>query len=99
MRTDPTTKERMRQLRGNQTDAEKALWFRLRDRRLEGFKFSRQVPIDRYIVDFVCREEKLIVELDRGQHMLTEPYDASRTAHLGTRGYRVLRFWNNQVLN
>jgi very-short-patch-repair endonuclease len=57
-----------RQLRRNQTDAERVLWFRLRDRRLAGLKFKRQVPIDRFVVDFVCKDERLIIELDGGQH-------------------------------
>ncbi len=87
-----------RGLRGRQTDAERRLWSRLRDRRLLGHKFARQVPIDRYVVDFCCRERKLVVELDGGQHAIQLVYDADRTVFLSERGYRVLRFWDNDVL-
>src|SRR5262245_5940120 len=68
-----------RRLRRNQTDAERVLWFRLRDRRLAGLKFKRQVPIDRFVVDFVCKDERLIIELDGGQHDETRARDANRT--------------------
>jgi len=87
-----------RKLRHYQTDAERALWFRLRDRRLRGLKFRRQVPIDRYVVDFCCDAARLIVELDGGQHAERSREDAERTAALEARGYLVLRFWNNDVL-
>jgi very-short-patch-repair endonuclease len=87
-----------RKLRRNQTDAERALWFRLRDRRLRGLKFRRQVSIDRYIVDFCCEERHLIIELDGGQHAERSKEDAERTFALETMGYLVLRFWNNDVL-
>jgi very-short-patch-repair endonuclease len=87
-----------RQLRRNQTDAERVLWFRLRDRRLAGLKFNRQVPIDRFVVDFVCRDAKLIIELDGGQHDEDRARDANRTEILEAMGYLVLRFWNNDVL-
>jgi very-short-patch-repair endonuclease len=85
-----------RRLRRNQTDAERVLWFRLRDRRLNGLKFKRQVPIDKYIVDLCCAEAKLIVELDGGQHATRD--ETNRTAVLEAMGYFVLRFWNNDVL-
>jgi len=84
-----------RRLRRNQTDAERTLWFRLRDRRLRGWKFRRQVPIDNYVVDFCCEAARLIIELDGGQH--TEQGDRIRTAALEKQGYLVLRFWNNDV--
>ena len=71
-----------RGLRRRQTDAERRLWARLRDRRLLGVKFARQVPIGPYVVDFCCREQKLIVELDGGQHAAQADYDAGRTAFL-----------------
>src|SRR6266545_2543870 len=87
-----------RRLRRDQTDAERVLWFRLRDRRLNGWKFRRQVPIDRYVVDFCCIDARLIVELDGGQHSVRTEADARRTAVLETCGYLVLRFWNNDVL-
>jgi len=74
------------------------LWFRLRARRLANWKFKRQVPIDRYVVDFVCADAKLIVELDGGQHATREPHDENRTKILEAMGYLVLRFWNNDVL-
>ena len=85
-----------RRLRRDQTDAERVLWFRVRDRRLNGLKFKRQVPIDKYIVDFCCAEARLIVELDGGQHATRD--ETSRTAVLQAMGYLVLRFWNNDVL-
>ncbi|AYV48823.1 endonuclease [Caulobacter flavus] len=88
-----------RRLRRDQTDAERLLWSVLRGRRLEGFKFRRQVPIDRYVADFVCVEARLIVELDGGQHASDEgrAYDAARTRALEACGYVVLRFWNDAV--
>jgi len=87
-----------RRLRRSQTDAERALWLRLRDRRLAGWKFKRQTPIDRFIVDFCCADSKLIVELDGGQHAVQTAQDAERTQTLSALGYLVLRFWNNDVL-
>ena len=87
-----------RGLRRRQTDAERRLWARLRDRRLLGVRFARQVPIGPYIVDFCCREQRLIVELDGGQHATRADYDAGRTALLEGLGYRVLRFWDNEAL-
>jgi very-short-patch-repair endonuclease len=87
-----------RRLRRDQTDAERALWFRLRDRRLEGLKFRRQTPIANFIVDFCCEESRLIIELDGGQHAVREADDAKRTEELEAMGYLVLRFWNNDVL-
>jgi very-short-patch-repair endonuclease len=73
------------------------LWLALRDRRLAGFKFVRQTSIEPYIADFVCRERRLVVEVDGGQHF-DNPSDRRRDKQLGTEGYRVLRFWNNDVL-
>ncbi|MFC3909776.1 endonuclease domain-containing protein [Legionella dresdenensis] len=94
----PDFLKRAKALRQASTDAESRLWLYLRAHRLEGFKFKRQVPIDNYIVDFVCMQQKLIVELDGGQHMLNQEYDEKRTLYLNSQGYRVLRFWNNDVL-
>jgi very-short-patch-repair endonuclease len=85
-------------LRRRQTDAERRLWARLRDRRLQGAKVVRQVPLGPYIVDFCCREPKLIVELDGGQHAMRVAYDTSRTAFLEGLGYLVLRFRDNDAL-
>ena len=87
-----------RRLRQKQTDAERLLWFRLRDRRLVGWKFKRQVPIDRFIVDFFCPDAKLILEIDGGQHDERRARDENRTASLESKGYLVLRFWNNDVI-
>lgn len=84
-------------LRKYSTDAEQHLWYNLRANRL-GFKFKRQVPIGNYIVDFVCLEKHLIVELDGGQHLDNQTYDIQRTNWLYARGFTVLRFWNNEVL-
>ena len=88
-----------RRLRRNQTDAERLLWFRLRDRRLAGWKFRRQFPIDRYIVDFFCADARLIIELDGGQHAVQTNADVARTKILEAMGCLVLRFWNNDVIS
>jgi very-short-patch-repair endonuclease len=90
--------ERARNLRRNQTEAEQRLWNALRDRQLDGAKFRRQVPLPPYFGDFVCFERKLVVELDGGQHAEREDYDETRTKTLEQRGYRILRFWNNEVM-
>jgi very-short-patch-repair endonuclease len=87
-----------RNLRRSQTDAERKLWLLLRDRRLAGFKFRRQHPIGPFIVDFCCTEARVIVEVDGGQHALSCNDDAARSLYLAGQGYRVLRFWNNEVL-
>jgi very-short-patch-repair endonuclease len=87
-----------RRLRRDLTDAERALWFRLRDRRLNGLKFRRQMPIKSYVVDFCCESARLIVELDGGQHAIRNAEDEKRTADLEAYGYLVLRFRNNDVL-
>ena len=87
-----------RRLRKNSTDAERALWRQLRAARLNGHKFRRQVPIGWYVVDFVCFETRLVVEVDGGQHAEQQRRDAQRTVWLEAQGFRVLRFWNNEVL-
>ena len=92
------TVARARRLRANHTRAEGRLWLKLRNRKLDGFKFRRQFPIDRYVADFVCIEAKLIVELDGGNHALTTAYDAARTEVLEQAGFRVIRFWNRSVM-
>ena len=86
-----------RRLRANQTDAETVLWNRIRNRQIDGYKFVRQVPILGYICDFVCRERRLVIEVDGGQHNESAA-DAIRDRRLMDEGYRVLRFWNNDVL-
>ncbi|RDI97627.1 endonuclease domain-containing protein [Dyella solisilvae] len=90
--------DRARGLRAGQTDAEQLLWHHLRNRRLQGWKFRRQHEIGPYIADFVCPDAGLIVELDGGQHGDQLAYDEVRTRKLQEEGYRVLRFWNNDVL-
>ena len=93
-------RDRARHLRRSQTDAEKRLWSKLRGHQLLGLQFRRQQPIGPFIVDFVCFAVALIVELDGGQHgeMAASLRDFERTKWLESRGYRVLRFWNNDVL-
>ena len=85
-------------LRRELTDAERKLWSVLRNRQLEGAKFRRQQPICPFIVDFVCQERRLIIEADGGQHA-GNGADERRTAFLESKGYRVLRFWNNDILS
>ena len=89
-----------RDLRRNQTDAEQLMWALLRDRRLLNKKFRRQHPIDRYVLDFYCHDEKLAIELDGGQHNeeKNRHYDEKRAGFLAEQGIRILRFWNHQVL-
>jgi very-short-patch-repair endonuclease len=89
--------ERARGLRRAATNAETALWYRLRSRRLNGFKFVRQEPIGAYTVDLICRESRVIIEVDGGQHA-DKPRDAVRDKWLVEHNYRILRFWNNDVL-
>jgi len=86
-----------RMLRNNATDAERHLWQCLRHRQLDGFRFRRQVPIAGYIVDFVCLEARLVIELDGGQHSEQTTYDARRDSLIQAEGFTVLRFWNNAV--
>ena len=86
-----------KRLRKEMTDAERRLWEYLRAGRLEGFKFRRQHPVPHYVLDFCCIECGLAVELDGSQH--SEDADASRSRHLESQGWRIVRFWNNDVLN
>jgi len=88
-----------RYLRKNQTDVEKILWQKLRNRQLLNCKFRRQAPFYPYIVDFVCMECQIIVELDGSQHIEQQVYDDKRSAFLQAQGYKVLRFWNNEVID
>ena len=94
---DGRTLSRAQHLRREMTDAERKLWSVVRNRQLEGAKFRRQQPIGPFIADFVCQEHRLIVEADGGQHAASMS-DERRTAFLEEKGYRVLRFWNNDIL-
>jgi very-short-patch-repair endonuclease len=85
-------------LRSHQTEAEQRLWHHLRAHRFMGLKFKRQKPIGRYIVDFICIEYQVIIEIDGGQHIDQIEYDGERTAWLQSEGFIVLRFWNHEVL-
>ena len=87
-----------RSLRRNASDAEKKLWKHLRQKQIQGLKFRRQAPVDKFIADFLCYERRLIIELDGGQHAEQLDYDGNRTRILEACGFRVLRFWNNDVL-
>lgn len=92
------TKTFARQLRSEMTDAESYLWQSLRSRQIHGLKFRRQHPVGKFILDFACIEAKLIIEVDGGQHNEMQIQDNQRTAWLEAQGWKVLRFWNNEVL-
>ena len=96
MRGGSAIKDRARKLRGNLTDAERVLWRELRQHQL-GWRFRRQFPVPPYVVDFVCIEARLIVEVDGGQHACPGEHER-RDARLRAQGWRILRFWNNDVL-
>ncbi|MFO7667928.1 MAG: endonuclease domain-containing protein [Desulfobacterales bacterium] len=87
-----------RKLRKRSTDTEKLLWRYLRAKQLEGFKFKRQQPIGNYIVDFVCFEKCIVIEIDGGQHAVEKKKDKERDDWLKKQGLKVLRFWSNEVL-
>jgi very-short-patch-repair endonuclease len=87
-----------RDLRKNPTIAEQKLWSYLRQKQIGKHRFRRQVPVDHYIVDFLCFEKRLIIEVDGGQHAEQEERDNERTSWLERQGFHVLRFWNNEVL-
>src|SRR5579862_8968360 len=89
---------RARSLRRTMTEAEKRVWQILRSHQMTGCKFRRQVPLGRYVADFVCHEARLVVEIDGGQHDPSSSAEIERTRFLEDEGYRVLRFWNNEVL-
>lgn len=91
-------RDRARHLRRNQTEAESRLWAKLRARQLCGVKFRRQQPIGSFIVDFCCVERGLVIELDGGQHAEAREADQRRSEFLAGQGYRVLRFWDNEVM-
>jgi adenine-specific DNA-methyltransferase len=94
------TLARARALRRDQTDAERKLWRLLHSRRLGGAKFRRNHPIDNFFADFCCLKSRLVIELDGGQHAdeAQAAYDRRRTAYLRSRGFSVMRFWNEEVL-
>jgi very-short-patch-repair endonuclease len=91
-------KDFARKLRKSETDAERKIWQQLRNRNLNGTKFRRQHPVGPYVVDFICINGKLIIELDGSLHQQQLTYDAQRTKFLEQAGYRVMRFWDNDVL-
>jgi very-short-patch-repair endonuclease len=98
-RRAPLQRERAKTLRDNMPEAERKLWQRLQASRLGGYKFSRQIAIGPYFADFCCRTEMLVIELDGSQHGEQRNYDAARDAFLRSRRYRVLRFWNHDVMS
>ena len=98
-RTTPKVFGYAKQLHRNMTPAEVKLWARLRAHRLEGVHFRNQHAIGKYVVDFCAPRKKLIIELDGSQHMEQERYDRERTEYLESKGYKVIRFWNNDVMN
>jgi very-short-patch-repair endonuclease len=91
-------RDRARALRRAMTEAEICVWRMLRARQMDQFRFRRQVPIGRYITDFVCHEARLVIEIDGGQHASTSPREVERNRFIEGQGYRMLRFWNNEVL-
>ena len=95
----PSLSNRAKELRHTETEAEQIIWSWLRTKKLNGVKFRRQEPVGKYIVDFVSFEKKLIIEIDGGQHSLEENSinDKTRTEWLQSQGFRVIRFWNNDV--
>ena len=100
LRNDPLLKQRRKELRHNQTEAEKSFWAHIRDKQFFGMKFFRQYSIGPYILDFYCPELKLAIELDGGQHAQDDnkEYDAARSEYLKAQGLEVMRFWNHEVL-
>ena len=94
---DLVAQRRSRTLRNQATDAERYLWQHLRRRQLGGHRFRRQVPICGYIADFACLDARLVIELDGGQHQERRFYDAQRDRRIKAQGFRIIRFWDNQV--
>jgi very-short-patch-repair endonuclease len=97
--TTPKTMHRAGELRHDQTEAEARLWARLRAHRLDGIHFRRQHAIGKYIVDFCAVRRKLVIEMDGSPHLEQQEYDDERSRFLESKGYRVLRFWNGDVMN
>ena len=93
--------QKARELRKNMTPQERKLWNILKNRQFYGYRFRRQFPIGKYIVDFVNRRKNIVIEIDGGQHNLSEntEYDRNRTEYLNSEGYTILRFWNNEIDN
>jgi len=89
--------QRSRKLRRESTPQEIILWSRIKNRQFKKLKFKRQCQIGKYIVDFICEEKKLIIELDGWQHSEQEEYDLERTKYLERQGYKVLRIWNGEI--
>lgn len=98
MKHAPSDLDRARALRRLMTEAEAKLWKALRNRQLDGAKFRRQQPVEGYFGDFICLENDLIIEVDGGQHATRAEQDRMRTQGLAAAGFRVIRFWNNEVL-
>ena len=98
-RISPIIKNNSRNLRKNMTDVERMLWAKIRGRQLQGFRFRRQHPIGSYIIDFICLELKLIIELDGSQHMGQQQYDMKRSQWLQSNGFKIMRFWNSDILD
>ena len=98
VRTKYKTLARAIRLRAEMTDAEKKLWRHLRARQIGGHYFRKQVEIDDYVVDFCCLKSRLVIEVDGGRHATQSAQDEHRTRVLNDQGYRVIRFWNNEVL-
>ncbi len=96
--TPPRQTKHARSLRSNPTDAESLLWGSLRKQQLDGFRFRRQHPIGPFIADFACLAERLLIEVDGGQHTTQTSRDQQRDEKLRSLGYRTLRFWNHEVL-
>ena len=96
--TVPEPISKARRLRRNSTQAEKVLWNHLRNHQMLGYQFRRQAPIGKYIVDFLCYQRRIVVKLDGGQHQEQANYDNERTRWLESRGFKVIRFWNDDVL-
>ena len=90
--------KRARDLRKNSTDAESLLWKHIRGKQLEELRFRRQCPFEKYIVDFICFEKKIVIEIDGGQHNIDNEKDIIRDNFFISKGYKVIRFWNNEVL-
>ena len=97
-RSNPKTRTQAIELRKEPTPAERKLWALIRNDQL-GVNFRRQHAVGKYIPDFVCVQKKLIIELDGSQHLEQEEYDQERTKYLEALGYKVIRFWNNDVMN
>jgi very-short-patch-repair endonuclease len=98
-RTSPSGYQQAHQLRQAQTSAEIRLWTFLRRKQIQGARFRRQHALGPYVVDFCAPGRKLVIEIDGAQHSEQAEYDAERTAYLSSRGYRVLRFWNAEIMN